>query len=138
MWQPWRRLQFGLSLMFAVAAFPAPLACETGRMADISDASGKWVLESVAGKPVEGGSKIFFQIDGEMISGFDGCNRFSGRVDQVATLRRTQRGCPPEVFQIRLAKAQDALNALDWRAGSVVLPAGDGGELVTFRRVETE
>lgn len=138
MWHPWGPFRFGLALLFAVAAFPAPLACETVRMADISEASGRWVLESVEGRPLDGGSKIFFQIDGEIISGFDGCNRFSGRVDQLAMMRGTQRGCPPEVFQIRLAKAQDALNALDRGAGSVVLPVGEGGELVTFRRVEIE
>ena len=138
MWQPWGPFRFRLSLVFAVAAFPAPLACETGPMPDISDAKGKWVLEFVEGRAVKGESKIFFQIEGEMISGFDGCNRFSGRVDQVARVRNTQRGCPPEVFQIRLSRAQDALNELDWRADTVVLPLGEGGELVTFRRVSTE
>jgi len=64
---------------------------------DFSALNGRWVLEAIDGKTVrmEKG-QIYFEISGDTITGYDGCNRFGGSIGQPASIRKGQIGCPAE------------------------------------------
>lgn len=96
----------------------------------------RWELVSIDGEDQLGKSDVYFTIDGDGVEGYDGCNRFAGLLSEIERMRGTQRGCPPEVFQIRLVKAKKELLALDPSRETVTLRVGLNGEAVTFRRVE--
>lgn len=63
---------------------------------------GRWVLESIAGRPVNADGALFFAIDGSSIQGFDGCNHFGGRLDEPEKMRTSQRGCDPNALRLPL------------------------------------
>jgi heat shock protein HslJ len=66
---------------------------------------GTWRLVSVDSRPVGQlpvGQVPFFKITGMTVSGFDGCNSFSGRIDQPDNISATRRGCPEETIKLPL------------------------------------
>lgn len=56
---------------------------------------GTWVLVEVGGKRVSvgAGQAPNFTISGKEISGFDGCNRFGGRLDRPGEIVATRMAC---------------------------------------------
>ena len=74
-----------------------------------------WVLTSLGGKPVGGGSRPTLRFGAGSVSGSDGCNRYSAPYTQDATglrisssMASTNMACPPEV----MAQAQAFTGAL--------------------------
>lgn len=66
---------------------------------------GTWRLVSIDSKPVSqapSGQVPYFTITGTSIEGFDGCNEFSGRIDQPGGISATRRGCPEGTIKLPL------------------------------------
>lgn len=70
-----------------------------------SSLDGTWRLVSVDSKPL-GQLPVdrvpFFTVTGMEISGYDGCNRFSGRLDQPGNIAATRMGCPETTVKLPL------------------------------------
>lgn len=60
---------------------------------------GRWSLIEPGGdsSKVPG---VYFEIDGDGIAGYDGCNRFSGTLSEPARVRSTERACAGDVQTI--------------------------------------
>lgn len=82
-----------------VAAIAIGNACASANL------DGTWRLVSVGSKPV---SQLppeqvpYLTISGTSVEGFDGCNSFSGRIDQPGNISATRRGCPEGVIKLPL------------------------------------
>ena len=89
----------GLAVILAIAGlFLASIACSNADVAtptkgitavaptppppttQIPDGS-TWTLQTLDGNPVLGGTFVWLRLDGDMYSGFDGCNTFGGRFE---------------------------------------------------------
>jgi heat shock protein HslJ len=104
---------------------------------DVSVLEGRWVLEAVNGKEIARESgEIYFQITGQTIVGYDGCNRFGGELTQPAAIRRTQRGCPPETFVLPLdfSELVPQLSRATVAGDKLSLPLPGGMGLAQFGR----
>ena len=89
-----------------------------------------WILESVDGRPLIGGTYATLTIDGPQFGGFDGCNSFGGRHEtgepvvqpngtiSVPVLVRTAAGCPTDAV---LNQAKRYLNAMTQQARASVV-----------------
>jgi hypothetical protein len=108
--------------------------------AEYFELRGKWVLEAIDGTSVPSEKpEIFFQIDGQNIVGYDGCNSFGGRVDQPTTIRRSQRACPSGTLVLPLDLSDPAAqlrNAII-EGNRLLLPMPAQGKLARFRRGPT-
>lgn len=66
---------------------------------------GTWRLVSIDSRPL-GQLPVsqvpFFTIKGMTVNGFDGCNTFSGRIDQPGNISATRRGCSEEAIKLPL------------------------------------
>jgi len=83
----------------------------TGCAAAKPGLEGTWQLKSIDSSPIEAPStdKLpFFTINGVAINGFDGCNQFSGSIDQSGAISTTRRACPASTLVLPLD-----LNELD-------------------------
>jgi len=60
---------------------------------------GRWSLIETGGNSSDG-QGIFFEIDGDNIAGYDGCNRFSGTLSEPARIRSTERACTGDLQTI--------------------------------------
>jgi hypothetical protein len=103
---------------------------------DPSELTGKWLLESIDGRPVTG-REIHFQIEGLTISGFDGCNTFGGRLDAPGRIRISQRACEgnaPE-FPLRLEDAAAHLRTARRSGDRLDLPLWERPGIASFRRI---
>jgi hypothetical protein len=69
-----------------------------------SELDGTWRLASVGGSKVKGDPTQvpYFTIRGAEIAGYDGCNRFSGRLDEPERIVKTERACAGKVIEIPL------------------------------------
>jgi heat shock protein HslJ len=69
-----------------------------------SELDGTWRLASVGGSKVNGDPRQvpYFTIRGSEISGYDGCNRFSGHVDEPERILKTERACAGKVIELPL------------------------------------
>jgi hypothetical protein len=102
--------------------------------ADYPDLEGRWILEAAGDMKVTRNPAIFFQIEGQKIVGYDGCNFSGGTLDRPGTIRRSERACPPETIVLPL----DLSDPMRQMRGTVVgqnnlllyLPQG----LARFRR----
>lgn len=66
---------------------------------------GTWTLSSIDSKPVSAGAADqlpYFTLSGQQVGGFDGCNEFSGGIDEPGGITATRRGCPPEAIMLPL------------------------------------
>lgn len=100
-----RQMLSRASLLFAIASSGGALAdCgnEAGKMATITELQGKWVLESIGGRPVDTEREVYFELTDRTLTGFDGCNRFGGSLDRPEAFRRTQRACPEDAVSLPL------------------------------------
>ena len=71
----------------------------------VSTLDGSWRLVAIGAKrlaPMTASRVPFFVIDGEEVTGFDGCNDFSGRIDQPWGIVTTRIGCPESEIKLPL------------------------------------
>src|SRR5262245_27783503 len=102
---------------------------------------GTWRLVSVDARPL-GQLPIsqvpFFTVTGMTVNGFDGCNSFSGRIDQPGSIVATRRGCPEEIIKLPLdlgdLSAHLQTGTID--KNSLSVPARGRFPASTFERVE--
>lgn len=97
---------------------------------------GRWELVTVDNQPVDAESEMYFSIDGETITGFDGCNRFSGALQAPGSLVMTQRGCtaPEFEFPLNLADPRGQLSAATVENDRLTLPTIDNSGTAVFQR----
>jgi META domain len=103
---------------------------------DISALNGRWVLETIEGKPAAAEQDVYFQIDGQTISGFDGCNRFGGNLSQPSLMRKSQRACLAAgvALPIDLANPLPQLTSARLEGDQLVVPLPGGAGEARFRR----
>lgn len=103
---------------------------------DMSMLQGRWVLESINGQLTGSGTKVYFEIDGLTITGFDGCNKFGGRLDAPSRIRMTQRGCASDRLRLplELPDPRSQLNAAKVTGEKLKLPLPGGKGEAGFRR----
>ena len=91
----WRKAAVALGILSLTSA---------SAMAGTSQFNGTWVLAEIGGVAVRHSSATapFFTLDGQIINGFDGCNRFSGRLDAPGQIVATRRGCPDATLMLPL------------------------------------
>jgi len=63
---------------------------------------GRWLLVSVGEQQVPPVANIHFAIDGDSISGFDGCNTFGGSLLEPSLIRQSQMACSQQDFSLPL------------------------------------
>ena len=100
-----------IPILPAVAASPGKLA-------------GTWVLTRAGDHPVtpsETARVPYFTISGTTISGFDGCNQFSGNLHKPGLIRSTRRGCKAGYLKLPLD--------LSGPAAHLAMGKRDGGHL---------
>jgi heat shock protein HslJ len=121
-------------IVFSVAAIDTWAGSLTA-----SDLSGRWELLEIESQPVQAASKDalpIFTIKDKSIEGFDGCNRFWGRLDQPGSIASTRRGCMGTNLKLPL-DLSDPLSHLG--AGKIdnerlVLPKRAGIPASVFKR----
>jgi heat shock protein HslJ len=67
---------------------------------NVADLQGSWKL--IAPSSTDEKALPRFTIEGQAIQGFDGCNEFSGRLDQPGSIGSTRRGCPEHALRLPL------------------------------------
>ncbi len=99
--------------------------------------NGTWSLASVGGQAVtaDGGAPRF-TIDGDVISGFDGCNQFGGQLSNPQSMRSGQMACAGEYVKLPLdlndPKAH--LDSATFEGDRISLPARAGLPASVFLR----
>lgn len=91
--------------MAAASIFVLTIATNLGACVSMqaADLDGTWYLVSVDGAQVPSGSnQPNFTIDGDAISGFDGCNRFGGSLSNPQAMIVGQRACADQPIGISL------------------------------------
>ena len=106
------------------------------------DLQGTWELAEIQSRPVErrGTNPLpTFTIKDQTIDGFDGCNKFWGRLDKPGGIASTRRGCLDEAIKLPLdlANAMSHLEAARVERDRLVLPARAGMPASVFRRVKS-
>jgi hypothetical protein len=102
---------------------------------DILKLNGRWVLEAVNGKAISSDQEIYFQIVGDVISGYDGCNTFGGKVTRPFVGRASKRGCAGEVLlPLDLADPLAQLDQAIIKQNKLFLPLPNSKGDAQFRR----
>ena len=101
---------------------------------------GTWRLVSIASRPVgrAPAGVPFFTVKGPIITGFDGCNRFSGRLDQPLSIATNRMGCAEGAVKLPLdlSNAGAHLNSGTIGEKYLELPARRQFPAATFVRSE--
>jgi heat shock protein HslJ len=135
MWRIVRMMTMGLAAVGAGAV----VACAGSLIT--KDLEGNWRLVEITSQPVQptaGHALPMFTVKDQAIEGFDGCNRFWGRLDQPGSMMSTRRGCPAGTLKLPLDLADPLAHLEAGRVvqGRLILPQrGDIPEAV-FERVE--
>jgi heat shock protein HslJ len=135
MWRIIRIMMAGLAA-FGVGAIAARAGSLTAR-----DLQGSWQLVEINSQPVRpaaGGALLGFTIKDGAIEGFDGCNRFWGRLDQPGSMASTRRGCPDGTLKLPLdlTDPMSHLTAGRIDAGRLMLPERAGIPASVFTRAD--
>lgn len=105
---------------------------------DISELTGRWVLESVDGHTVTpgDGEQAYFEITDQDIIGYDGCNPFGGKIKNPFSMRKRERGCPDTpLFPLNLTDPSSQLSRARIENDKLFLPLLDGKSEAQFIRV---
>lgn len=100
--------------MLAILMLTGQVAVSMTGQANAGGASkftGTWVLTATGDLDAtlaDAAQAPFFTISGRTISGFDGCNRFSGDLDKPGLIRATRRGCKDGYLKLPLDLADPA------------------------------
>jgi heat shock protein HslJ len=92
------------TLLTGLVAFAVALPACAG-LQPAGDLQGTWKLVEINSRPVRPattGALPVFTIKSQSIEGFDGCNDFSGRLDQPGSITATRRGCPERTLMLPL------------------------------------
>jgi heat shock protein HslJ len=119
----------------ALLAFGAQASAQNAAQ-PMGKLAGRWMLTQIGGKAIRATSRpIEFQISGTQISGFDGCNSFSGDLEEPSRIVATQMACVPGTPSMPI-DAGTLVSALRQGRleGGVLLLKGSGGETLRFRR----
>jgi heat shock protein HslJ len=105
-----------------------------------ADLQGTWRLAEINAKPVVSSSQATlpsFTVKEQSIEGFDGCNSFSGRLDQPGSIASTRRGCPDDVLKLPLDLSDPMRQLKDGRIEKdrLIVPARDPQPACVFSRV---
>jgi len=128
-------------LMTGLALLGFDAATADGGCLSAADLQGSWKLLEIQSKPVRvapGSEPPMFTIKEQSIEGFDGCNRFGGRLDQPGRIFSTQMGCPEGTLMLPLDLA-DPLSQLKTgriEEGKLILPERGGMPSAVFQRME--
>ena len=124
------RSSWGLGVLVSGALLATPSVA-----ADSVELVGRWVLESIGGVAVAPTADVYFQVDGDRIEGFDGCNRFGGSLTR-GTILSGQLGCEGDYVRLPLDLADPATHLQQAViAGDVLsLSLEDGPGVALFRR----
>lgn len=106
-----------------------------------SDLQGNWRLVEMGSQPVRaiaGKELPGFTIKDQSIEGFDGCNRFGGRLDQPGRLVSTQMACPNETLRLPLDLTDPMSHLKGGRVenGKLTLPARGDMPASVFQHVD--
>ena len=106
------------------------------------DLDGSWELVEIESRPIArppSGERLTFTIKGSTIEGFDGCNKFWGRLDQPGGIASTRRGCADDIVKLPLdlANAKSHLEAGRIDGERLHLPARPGIPASVFARIKT-
>ena len=113
------------------------LSAGSAMSAEPSEIEGSWRLVTVDGKQVSTAGEVpGFSIEAGGISGYDGCNRFSGPLDDPAMMIMSQRACASDRVMLPLDLADPAADlakaTLD--GDNLVLPARGNLPAAAFQR----
>jgi hypothetical protein len=105
--------------------------CLIGALAGPASAGqfdGTWVLTQVGGQPVKTPEPPYFTLHGHEVSGFDGCVRFSGRIDVPKGIMFSEAPCQQGAVMLpfSLRRLPEALGQAWAKNGILHIPAGDG------------
>lgn len=94
---------------------------------------GRWVLTRLSGEHVTSDPPVYFELTDEVISGYDGCNRFGGALG--GPIRIGGRGCADRnrLLPLDLARPAEHLMQATLEGDQLLLPLEDGSE-AEFRR----
>ncbi len=111
-------------------------AFASGEIVNLSRLQGRWVLNSINEHPLNEGNYIYFEIDALTITGFDGCNKFGGRLDALSRLRMSQRACVNNETKLplKLTDPWPQLNASEVSGDKLTMPLPDGAGKACFNR----
>lgn len=120
----------------AVAALPACAGLQPA-----ADLQGTWKLAEIKSQPVlppTAGALPVFTIKNQSIEGFDGCNHFSGRLDQPGSITSTRRGCPAGTLKLPLdlSDPMSHLRAARIDKRRLILPERGGMPASVFERAD--
>jgi heat shock protein HslJ len=106
-----------------------------------SDLQGSWKLvemQSQLVRPAAGNALPMFTITDQSIEGFDGCNRFWGRLDQPGSMASTRRGCLDGslTLPLDLTSPMSHLKAGRIDKGRLILPQREDIPASVFERVD--
>jgi len=120
----------------AVLGLEAIFLSSPSSAANIGKLGGTWVLVRVGERVVTAAQAPYFTISGHRISGFDGCNRFTGNLDRPGDISSTRRGCPEGYLKLPLDLADVAshLAAAQSDGHHLRLPARAGFPRSEFSR----
>ena len=135
--------RFGLTSILlwglgAWASVPNPSAAQPEPELDLETLQGRWQLESVDGLEVDASPTPYFELVGQQLRGFDGCNTFGGALGGRFGIRAGQRACPGDYVSLPL-DLMDPIGQLrraDRTNGVLTLPL-PGGEGVAILRLVT-
>jgi heat shock protein HslJ len=107
----------------------------------VGDLQGSWKLMEIQSKPVQvaaGNEPPMFTIKDQSIEGFDGCNRFGGRLDQPGRIMSTQMGCPDGKLKLPVDLADPMSHLKEGRIekGRLILPERGGLPSSVFERAK--
>ena len=123
----------------AVVGMTAVALC--ARQPTVAHLNGTWELAQMHTRPLQqiGANPLpTFTVTGDVIEGFDGCNKFWGRLDKPGGLASTRRGCVDDAVKLPLdlTDPKSHLEAGRLERDTLVLPARAGMPASTFRRVK--
>lgn len=118
----------GLSVIVnQVADTEGPQSVETDSLIALE---GRWYLVELPDRQI---GSIYFEIHGNEIAGYDGCNSFAGELRPSAEIRIGQRWCVggTTVFPLDLSNPMPQLEKAQLTGDELILP---GGERATILR----
>jgi heat shock protein HslJ len=123
-----------------VTPVPARPAADNPARAPLT--GGTWTLVSLAGQPVPPGARPPTAVfDGARLSGFGGCNRYTGQVEErtpgslvIGPLAATKMACPSPMMEVEDRYFAVLGRATQYRlTGSRLILSGPSGELAFER-----